>query len=428
MQAPPPLPVPPPPQPAPFVPPPSVLPGPFILLILLPAIPLLLFSLGARPPGTSALPFSTNDLFATTALVTMAGGAVLLLGVWPDAGGQIWGWIRDGDGWDWGARWGEGEGEGEGVLAAWGLGWGGKGVATAAGQRGPGASPVGHAAKQVKAVPEWVWNARIGRWVRAPPLPVVPPLRTVVMPNTRGIHSLAHRHLAALREAYPKYYTPRKPRLIPALLLLALGLFVLVILVGNFLKAAYASEEGGSSSGSSKSSGGSGGSGSGSSSKLPTWVDRELRKRKDEKPDATLKRIKSEEKGERDKAKKKGKDELAKWEKKRDKEKEVLKKELEKRKMALTGLEDDKKAKKKSKDKDKKDDGEGEGEKKGAGSKIKKLLLGDKAEKGESGKGGKEEEGKGSTWKPADEGLAAVTLANSGANAQKMADKLKAGG
>ena len=72
---------------------PSLIPGPFILLLALPAIPLVLFSIGARPPDTSALPFSTDDLWQTTALLTVAGAVVLCLGFWPGAFSGISNWV-----------------------------------------------------------------------------------------------------------------------------------------------------------------------------------------------------------------------------------------------------------------------------------------------------------------------------------------------
>lgn len=109
---------------------------------------------------------------------------------------------------------------------------------------------------------------------------------------------------------------------------------------------------------------------------------------------------------------------MEKWGKKRDKEKEMLKKELEKRKMPLIGLEDRKKSKK---DESKKDNAPEEGEtKKSKNSKIKKLLHSEKADK-TKGTGG-------TRWEPTDPNVAEVTIASSTANAQKEAERLKAGG
>ncbi len=72
---------------------PTLIPGPFILLLALPAVPLLLFSIGARPPDTSNLPFSTDDLWQTTAFITVSGAVVLCLGLWPGALGEVGSWI-----------------------------------------------------------------------------------------------------------------------------------------------------------------------------------------------------------------------------------------------------------------------------------------------------------------------------------------------
>lgn len=80
---------------------PDILPGPFILLLLLPALPLLLFSIGARPPDTHSLPFSTDDLWQTTAFITVAGVVVLCVGLYPSLLGDVGTWVRGGgvDGW-----------------------------------------------------------------------------------------------------------------------------------------------------------------------------------------------------------------------------------------------------------------------------------------------------------------------------------------
>jgi len=81
---------------------PNILPGPFILLLLLPAVPLLLFSIGARPPDTHNLPFTTDDLWQTTAFITVAGAVVLAMGLYPGLLADVTGWIREGgngEGW-----------------------------------------------------------------------------------------------------------------------------------------------------------------------------------------------------------------------------------------------------------------------------------------------------------------------------------------
>lgn len=72
------------------------LPGPFILLLFVPAIPLLLFSIGARPPDTNHLPFFTSDLWHTTAMITVAGMVVLCVGVYPGAFQELGEWVVGG--------------------------------------------------------------------------------------------------------------------------------------------------------------------------------------------------------------------------------------------------------------------------------------------------------------------------------------------
>lgn len=80
----------------------TLIPGPFILLLLLRSIPLLLFSIGARPPDTSALPFSMTEVFTTAAFVSIAGGVVIGLVVWPDMGKNIGNWVSgESKGFEW---------------------------------------------------------------------------------------------------------------------------------------------------------------------------------------------------------------------------------------------------------------------------------------------------------------------------------------
>ncbi|WVO16050.1 hypothetical protein L204_103715 [Cryptococcus depauperatus] len=410
----------PPPQPAPFTPTPTLLPGPFILLVLLPAIPLLLFSIGARPPDTSALPFSTNDLFVTTSLICFAFGAVLMLGVYPDVGGRLWLWIREGEGLDW-----DSSGAG-GLMEGLGLGdWQWK--SSTAGSRGETVQAV----KSSVSRSAWVWDGRYRRWV---PNPVPPPLvaKPVARVNSRA---LAYKHLTALREFRPRWYSTHKPELTLALVIIGFVIFISIVVLGNFLKSAYDSEATSNSSSSSNSRSGS--------STLTPWVERELRKRKDEKSDETIKRVEKEEKAEEEQFKKKGNEELEKWRKKREKEKEVLKRELTKRKMPLADLEDnesqnnkdkskkngkgekDKNNEKGEKDKNKKNNKNGDEQngktKVGIGTKVKTFLLGERA------KSPNEEKNDG-TWEPADAGVAEVTITNSTANAQREAERLKAGG
>jgi hypothetical protein len=68
--------------------------GPIILLLLLPTLPLLLFSVGARPPKLSGLPFSSTDLLTTGACITIAGAVVLGLAIWPEGMAALTGWVR----------------------------------------------------------------------------------------------------------------------------------------------------------------------------------------------------------------------------------------------------------------------------------------------------------------------------------------------
>lgn len=65
------------------------------MLLILPTIPLLLFSAGARPPDTSSLPFSTNDIFQTSALMSVAGAVILCVGVYPGVFEGVKDWIVD---------------------------------------------------------------------------------------------------------------------------------------------------------------------------------------------------------------------------------------------------------------------------------------------------------------------------------------------
>lgn len=75
----------------------DLLPGPFILLFLIPLLPLALFSLGARPPslGEGHFPLS-DELWRTTALLGMAVTIALCVGVYPDSMGDVVGWVKDG--------------------------------------------------------------------------------------------------------------------------------------------------------------------------------------------------------------------------------------------------------------------------------------------------------------------------------------------
>lgn len=89
---------------------PTINPSPIILLLILPTLPLLLFGIGARPPNLAKLPFSRTELFLTGGCVTLAGGVVLGLAIWPE-GMQAFGSWMSGGGWE---RW---------DLAGWDGGW-----------------------------------------------------------------------------------------------------------------------------------------------------------------------------------------------------------------------------------------------------------------------------------------------------------------
>ncbi|OCF43120.1 hypothetical protein I317_03089 [Kwoniella heveanensis CBS 569] len=456
--------------PAPFAPTPSLIPGPFILLLLLPSIPLLLFSLGARPPDTSHLPFSTSDIFATGAFVTVAGIVVLCLGVYPETGQAVLEWIKDGNanGWqgpdaDAGSQW----------PWAWKWDWLDGKTLRAAGADHPAGLAVNSVSNSVingvgrqgsssgcglvrsagllsdvagHAKTEWRFDPSIKRWVRVAVRPAA--IQPQIQSHSRSVHSLASKHLTALRNAYPRYFSTSKPPLIASLLIIAFFIFLLTLLIGAILNSAYDAETKPSSSSSKRLSSGSGSDPSPSKSKLPSWVERELRKRKTEKPEESIRRLNAEEKKEVESTKKKGIKELDIFVMKRESDKAVLVKELKKRKMPLAGLKDTSKGKDqegkgedKGKDQDKKKDGEkgGDGEQgdqdanvgkeKDGGSsskskKIRKFLLGEKA--GEGGEESSTTQGPG--WEIADPTLAQATLAKSGADAQMAAERLKGGG
>ena len=74
----------------------DIVPGPFLLLLAIPALPLLLFAFGARPPKTDALPFNTDDVFQTGGLIAVVVIAAVVLGAYPDALSSATGWIQDG--------------------------------------------------------------------------------------------------------------------------------------------------------------------------------------------------------------------------------------------------------------------------------------------------------------------------------------------
>ncbi|WVR03170.1 hypothetical protein IAU60_000161 [Kwoniella sp. DSM 27419] len=405
-----PLPVPQPITAGPVAASPSLIPGPFILLLLLPSIPLILFSLGARPPDTSHLPFSTTDVFATGAFVTVAGTVVLCFWVYPEAGGMVWSWIRDGrldvEGWQ--MPWSG--------LGGWGWGSGTQFDVV----RSDGAARLAGvvSSSERRFIPprlQWQYDERSGRWRR------LATSTSIKVNSIKGIRPLPATHLTALRTAFPTMYSTNKPPLIPAIMGIAFAIFLLTLAIGAVLRRSYEGDRA-----SSRSSRASEPSRRGSS-KMPSWVERELRKRKEEKPADTEKRVKNEEKKEYEAAKKEGRDELDKFLKRREKEKRTLVKELEKRKMPAAGLRaepgryEDGKGKLKKEGADSKR-GSDEG-KVSTGHRLHRILAGRRAKL-------KPEESatRGPGWEAADPAVAQVTLAQSGANAQRMAEKLKAGG
>ncbi|WWC57707.1 uncharacterized protein I303_100241 [Kwoniella dejecticola CBS 10117] len=405
---------------------PSILPGPFILLLLLPSIPLLLFSLGARPPDTSHLPFSTSDVFTTGAFVTVTMTIVICLGVYPEAGGAVWEFIRDGGKGSMNMNMNERYWQ---TVRSWAGGL--------SGRADPSVLPYSSTNVRNPAVSEWMWkwtfDERYRRWakIRVPAPASAQPMH--IRPSPKGVQALTARHLKALREAFPNLYSEYKPRLVPSLLVISFAIFLVILLIGGVLGSAYDKDwKSSSSSGEGRSSS--------SASKLPSWVERELRKRKEEKPEQTLKRTKEESKKELDSYKKmKDPEGLKKFQKKREAEIEVLKKELAKRKLPLVGLEDKKKSKRsKSKDgedrhhdkkkKKKTGDNEEESEHKSMSrsERVKNMLLGEKAAKKAPDTNAIADAGPG--WEIADPSLAQNTLAKSEMNAQQMAQKLKGGG
>jgi hypothetical protein len=74
----------------------DLLPGPFLLLIFIPLLPLALFSLGARPPTGSSLGFLTEELWRTTALLGIAVTVGLCVGVYPGSIQNMTEWLKSG--------------------------------------------------------------------------------------------------------------------------------------------------------------------------------------------------------------------------------------------------------------------------------------------------------------------------------------------
>ncbi|KAL7420262.1 hypothetical protein Q5752_005231 [Cryptotrichosporon argae] len=239
---------------------PSLAPAPFILLFLLPALPLLLFSIGARPPDTSALPFSTDDMYHTMALMCAAGAVVLCLGVYPDAFGGVWGWVRDGA---WPADAGGGVDAGSYAPAgqAGNIGHGEAIVRREPGRvemeehvewRRTGAGPhveqavqVGTDGAVVARQAVTAGHAGVERVVRRR-WGLGPDVEYVHVPlDARIFADPAARHVAYLRESAPlsKYYSRQPPDLGRCALGGLLGLALVVLGVGRWLRGVYLDDE-----------------------------------------------------------------------------------------------------------------------------------------------------------------------------------------
>lgn len=274
----------------------ELVPGPIILLLLLPALPLLLFSLGARPPDTDTLPFTTGDFFVTTACLTTAGAIGLGMAYWPDGLTGLGNWIK-----------------------------GGSIVTDAVNklQRPPSSgSAAGYPAGNIQRRPPPRYsngrhNEPASNWNRLaaqrqwghPEWQAQAQAQGRVSPQRGGqaalhapaetIASRSLNRLSALRQAFAPWYSPERPHLRTALIVCLLFLVLVTLAVGHWLGGAYDFEPAVKSSSSSKQ--GSGGSVSGDGKKASDkgssgWVERELRKRKEEKsdPQKTIDRVAAE--------------------------------------------------------------------------------------------------------------------------------------
>ncbi|KAK4686113.1 hypothetical protein P7C73_g4016, partial [Tremellales sp. Uapishka_1] len=537
-----------------------LIPGPFILLFLLPIIPLLLFSIGARPPDGTNLPFSTDDIFQMTAFITVAGAVVLCVGVYPGAFGSVATWIKQGGTggslsvkeWWWRQKAAEPSPALEGrrqraisppppmlgympsrqrhALPAK-VRYHTPGVRYTQPEYGwrkvdddyedededddgdeddflveyadhqprqlrPG-SP--HRGARFKAYAEHIGGRRANWWdwpmgARAmpqrrrtvrktrlvpkpkprprrplrPPAPREPRIEVVHAPpeivlqepvvfepplpllELRDFPDYASKQLAYIREGFlNRFYSDRPPDQGSFLLGGGLLIVILVLGLGHLIGAGY--DQDAASSSASRSSSGSG-------PELPSWVKRELRKRADETPEQTAKRVadekKAEEQKDKEKAKKESKEETEKRRKaerrKREGEEKVLAKELEKA-GKRTGSEGEKA---KDKEKEKKKEGEGAEKETGgkkdengdeAGGKMddkKRPGLGTRLRKAVSGKKSSGEPAtaalpetppipqtkvnSGPAWHAADQAVAHAAIAQSTSNAQVLADRMTA--
>ncbi|ORX41243.1 hypothetical protein BD324DRAFT_648123 [Kockovaella imperatae] len=290
---------------------PSILPGPFILLLLLPVIPLLLFSVGARPPDTSHLPFSTDDLWQTTAFITIAGAVVLCVGLYPGAFRDVAQWITGAeDGADWRRWWTEVTKQNEGAFVH--------------SKRARGVQTLPH--PRARARPDLSV-----RQIGTMPMPRFKMPAGNAFPQVQL--SASEAHLKALRMSPFPGFSVARPPLLPWVAALCALATLLIIALGKILGSAYDSEAKSISASSSSSLSSS------SSSRGEAWPARELRKRKSEKDDETKIRLEKEVAAWRTSLKKMDDEEKEKAEEKRQKEVEAVRKELEKRKLSTKYLE-----------------------------------------------------------------------------------------
>ena len=451
---------------------PSLIPGPFILLLALPAIPLLLFSIGARPPDTSNLPFSTDDLWQTTAIITIAGAVVLCLCFWPDAFSEIGQWISNG-GID---EVGHG-GDDRGVLLRFGRTAFSKVFMDHDGQGEPSLRrisswPEGSTSRQEQ---QRVWRQRSngidpysdlrkfrdtgnyqhssGRSLRfaasgqrfcSSHLMSSRSL-LVSLGSIAQDPSLPVRHLKSLREgSLASWYSPRPPSLFTGLLMSFLTIFIVYHLAKKLIGDGYDSEPKSNTSNTSQSGQPS------SHNDSEAWLQRELRKREQEKgdPQVTEKRVKEERQKWEESLESKPDMARSKEMKARGREEQQLRSQLQKRGLPLVGFSGTSKSKKDKKEEGKRDDGnrkekernthveEKRGERKSFGSKLKRAFLGrqlsdsvNRLDSNEDHRKTQSRETKiplagGPGWRPADEAVAQAALAGGEARAEALGNRM----
>ncbi|RSH89522.1 hypothetical protein EHS25_002072 [Saitozyma podzolica] len=471
--------------PSPFLSPssliPTINPSPIILLLILPTLPLLLFGIGARPPNLAKLPFSPTELFLTGGCVTLAGGVVLGLAIWPEGMQALGSWMSGGE-WE---RW---------DLAGWDRGWWGN-VEGAVGGIG-----TGHAGAQVGRTGfdqptqgegdtshTELEGIRAGKCVKTVSSPrkrrttTGAVLATSLNELQLQLHNSATRtpstrsaaRLAALRQAFWPWYDPSRPHVPTALFVAVVLLTLFFLAVGHLLGAAYDSDPLKTSSKSSSSTSSSSSSSSSSSktkdrdSSKESWSTREFKKRKEEQddPSKTGARVKADlEKDRKERKMRQGKmspREFDKWRKTQEREREQemskLRKMLEKEGLPLIALgvaTGGEKVKEQGNDQDgeqsrgeEKDEDDRGGDEKGKdsnggpswGSKMKSSLvpkrLARAVELAKNGPPGQSKRarskptpapGPGPGWEPANQALVDATLAQSAMSAQGNAERLKA--